>query len=169
MQPKLLSEGTHSSEIQSEGAPLHRNLYIGTQYIHIFAFLPSLLSQRSVNCLSLFQGVAGFLLLEPIPVVYMSPVRGRVHPGQVASPQQQFGFQYLAQGHFNMHFDSPRELGLELVTFQSLADLLYLLSYSRAVLLVLFLKHHDKYYSRTTECGGAVKERSWTRRASGGL
>ena len=42
--------------------------------------------------------------------------------------QEQVGVQYLAQGHFDIQL-SP-ELGFEPATFQSLADLLYLLSYS---------------------------------------
>ena len=59
-----------------------------------------------VTALSLsFQGVTGFLSLEPIP--------GRVHPGQFASPpqgpQEQFGVQYLAQGHFDMQLSSAQE------------------------------------------------------------
>ena len=40
----------------------------------------------------------------------LSPGEGRVHPGQVANssqgPQEQFGVQYLAQGHFNIQLSS---------------------------------------------------------------
>ena len=78
---------------------------------------------------------------------------GRVHPGQVASSsqgpywwqrppckvstahQEQFGVQHLAQGHIDMQFSW--ELGFEPATFQSLDNLLYLLSYSRPSNLLL--------------------------------
>ena len=66
---------------------------------------------------------------------------GRVHPEEVAahcSPslmaaahQEQFGIQYLAQGHFDTQLSSARgEPGSEPATFQSPVDLLYPLSYS---------------------------------------
>ena len=77
------------------------------------------------------------LLLEPIPA--LSQGEGRVLPGQVTSSLQgktdeQYGVQYLAQGHFDMQLSPETRLGFEPATFRSLVDLLHLLSYSRPVL-----------------------------------
>ena len=51
----------------------------------------------------------------------LSPGEGRVHPGQVASssqgPQEQFGVQYLAQGHFDMQLSSAVWLLLRMKNF----------------------------------------------------
>ena len=65
----------------------------------------------SVTALSLFQRVAGF-----VAGAKLSPSKGRALPGRVASSShEQLGF----------------SMGFEPATFWSLADLLYLLSYSR--------------------------------------
>ena len=89
---------------------------------------PSLLSCHCPNRLS------GVLLLEPIPA--LSQGEGRALPGQVASSSQgphwwaMWGS--VSRSRTLWHAAQPcPELGFEPVTFQSLVDLLYLLSYNR--------------------------------------
>ena len=58
----------------------------------------------------IFKGLQG-LFLEPTPAV-----SGQGNPGQVTSslqgPQEQFGAQYLAQGHFDMQLSSAQRWDL---------------------------------------------------------
>ena len=101
----------------------------------------------SVPALSLLWGSGGFCWSQSELSLSKSPAHCRVLTDgrgchARCQHQEQFGVQDLAQGHFDMQLSSAREPGFEPATFQSLANLLYPLTYSCPSSKMCF--HHNE-------------------------